>query len=92
MKPVAWDDRALDDLDAIAKHIAQDSPSAARRVVAYIKNASLALEVSPALGRSVEATNLREFVLTRYPYILVYEDAPDEVQIFAVFHHRQQRR
>lgn len=92
MKSVAWDDRALGDLESIADYIARDNPFAARRVIEYIKRASLLLESSPALGRLVEAPNLHEFVLTKYPYILVYENVPDEVRIMAVFHHRQQRR
>ena len=35
---------------------------------------------------------VREFILTRYPYVLVYEILDEEVRILAVFHHRQQRR
>ncbi len=35
---------------------------------------------------------MREFILTRYPYTLVYENLDDEVRVLAVFHHRQQRR
>ena len=91
MKPLAWDDRALSDLEAITDYIARDNPHAARRVIEYIKRAATLLETSPRLGRIVEP-NLHEFVLTKYPYILVYENAPDEVRILAVFHHRQQRR
>lgn len=92
MKPLAWDDRALSDLDSIANYIASDNPYAAKRVVEYIKRVATLLETSPSLGRVVEAPNLHEFVLTKYPYILVYENTSDEVRILAVFHHRQQRR
>lgn len=92
MKRLAWDDRALDDLDAIADYIAADSPRAAVRVVEYIRKAALSLETSPELGKLSLDPELREFVLTRYPYILVYEIAGEEVRVLAVFHHRQQRR
>ena len=91
MKRLVWDGRALDDLDSIAAYIAGDSPRAAARVVAYIKNAALSLETSPELGLASPERGVREFILTRYPYILVYEIADDEVRILAVFHHRQLR-
>ncbi len=92
MKHLAWDDRALDDLTAIADYIAADSPRSAIRVVEYIRNAALTLETFPELGVACPEPGLREFILTRYPYILAYEIVGEEVRILAVFHHRQQRR
>lgn len=92
MKRLAWDDRALDDLDSIAAYIAANSPRAAAKVVAYIRKAALSLETSPELGRACPEASFREFILARYPYILVYEITDDEVQVFAVFHQAQQRR
>lgn len=92
MKRPAWDDRALDELDSIAGHIARDNPYAARRVVEYIRNAARSLETSPELGRAIPEEGVREFILTRYPYLLVYENLDDEVRVLAVFHHSQQRR
>ncbi len=92
MKRLVWDDRALGDLDAISSYIAADSPRSAVRVVEYIRKAALSLEISPELGLACPEPGLREFILTRYPYILVYEIVADEVRILALFHHRQQRR
>jgi plasmid stabilization system protein ParE len=92
VKRLAWDDRALDDLDAIANYIAADSPRSAIRVVEYIRTAALSLETSPELGLACPEPGLREFILTRDPRILAYEIVGEEVRILAVFHHRQQRR
>jgi addiction module RelE/StbE family toxin len=92
VKRLAWDDRALDELDFIADYIARDNPRAARRVVEYIRNAATLLESSPELGRAIAEEGVREFILTRYPYILVYENLETEVRVLAVFHHSQQRR
>ncbi len=89
---LAWDGRALDDLEAIADYIAQDNPRAAARVVDYIRDAAARLQVLPQLGPETPEPGVREFVLTRYPYILVYEPAEGEIRILAVFHHRQARR
>ena len=78
---LAWDVRALGDLEAIADYIAQNNPRAAAR-----------LQALPQLGPRTPEPGVREFVLTRYPYILVYEPTNEELRILAVFHHRQARR
>jgi addiction module RelE/StbE family toxin len=88
---LAWDGRALDDLEAIANYIARDNPRAAARVVTYIREAATRLQALPRLGPETPEPGVREFVLTRYPYILVYEPADGEIRILAVFHHRQKR-
>ena len=92
MSRLAWDARALDDLEAIADYIAQDNPRAAARVIAYIRDAAVRLQSLPQLGPQTAEPGVREFVLTRYPYILVYEPTDEELRILAVFHHRQARR
>jgi toxin ParE1/3/4 len=92
MKPLVWEEGAADDLESIGDWIARDSPRAALRVVESIVRSAQLLSTFPELGRAVDGTDVREFVLTRYPYILVYENASDAVRIRAVFHHRQQRR
>ncbi|MBL8548663.1 MAG: type II toxin-antitoxin system RelE/ParE family toxin [Hyphomonadaceae bacterium] len=71
---------------------AQVSPRSAERVVTYIRNAALALETLPEMGVALPEHGIREFILTRYPYVLVYELADDEVRILAVFHQAQDRR
>ena len=92
MKWLAWDDRALDELDAIGAYIAADNPYAAVRVVEYIRHAARSLETSPELGKATSKPDIREFVLTRFPYILAYEITENEVRVLAIFHHRQDRR
>ncbi|MBS0385226.1 MAG: type II toxin-antitoxin system RelE/ParE family toxin [Proteobacteria bacterium] len=92
MKSLTWDDRALDDLDSIGAYIAADNPHAAVRVVEYIRRAARSLETSPELGKPTSRPGIREFVLTRHPYVLAYEVIGDAVRILAIFHHRQNRR
>jgi toxin ParE1/3/4 len=92
VKSLAWDDRALDDLTAIGEYIARDSSRAAARVVAYIRERALLLEASPELGVASPEPGLREFILTRYPYVLIYEIVGDEIRVLAVFHQSQNRR
>ena len=90
MKRVIWDERAVQDLSNVATYIANDSPRSAKRVAEYLRDRALLLETSPELGRAVE-DGTRELVLSRYPYVLVYEIADDEVHIIALFHHSQKR-
>jgi addiction module RelE/StbE family toxin len=87
---VVWGRRAANDLDAIAEFISKDSKAAARRVVQYIRKSAVILRESPRLGRA-SLDGKRELILSRYPYILVYEVSDDEVRILAVFHQSQDR-
>lgn len=87
---VVWGRRAANDVEAIADFIARDSKRAAKRVVTYIRKSALLLQRSPHLGRATRE-NKRELILSRYPYILVYEIANEEVRILAVFHQSQDR-
>jgi len=91
VRAIAWDDRALTDLEAIGEYIARDNRAAAKRVVEYIVKTAHALQSMPFLGVEVDA-DLREFVLTRFPYVLSYEVTDDEVRILAIFHQNQNRR
>ncbi len=82
---VVWDEDALSDLETIGAFIAQDSPSAARRVARL-------LETSPHLGRpAMGREGVRELTISRYPYVLVYEIANEELRILAVVHQAQNR-
>lgn len=88
---VVWDADAIADLSNIATHIGQDSARSALKVIAYIERAALLLETSPRLGKATSRPNVRQFVLSRFPYILVYEAIDSEVRIIAVRHYRQRR-
>ena len=81
----------LDSQKAADDYIAADNPYAAVRVVEYIRHAARSLETSRALGRPTSKPGIREFILTRQPYILAYEITDDAVRILAIFHHRQNR-
>ncbi|MEJ0060944.1 MAG: type II toxin-antitoxin system RelE/ParE family toxin [Terricaulis sp.] len=92
MKRLVWDARALADLESISEYIAADSKKAAARVVSYIRERALVLEAMPKLGMASSDPGTRELILPRFPYVLVYEIAGDEVRILAVFHQQQNRR
>jgi toxin ParE1/3/4 len=49
------------------------------------------LKSFPRRGRATDRVDIRELVLTRYPYTIIYEIADAEVRILAVFHQAQNR-
>ena len=85
--------RARTQLLAIHEYINEQNPSAAVRVGASIRAAAEVLRYFPYSGRPGRATDTREWVVRRYPYVIVYEvGASDEgVTILGVFHCAQKR-
>lgn len=88
---VEWGDRALDDLDSIHLHISLENPHAAHRVVDFIHQSVSRLGDWPRIGRTHGNEDFRELIITRFPYVVVYEIAEEEVRVLAVFHQAQQR-
>jgi toxin ParE1/3/4 len=84
---IVWARRALQDLEAIASYIAQDSPAYAKIVVKSIVNQTRALETFPRAGRKVPEFNdedIREVLA--YSYRIIYRLQQDAVLIAAVIH------
>jgi plasmid stabilization system protein ParE len=93
-----WSDAALADLIGHHDCIARDSEEGARKVVQAILDAADGLLIFPQLGKASEVAGLRERVLARLPYTIVYrvvEDRRDEgrepvVELARVLHNRQE--
>jgi len=93
-----WSDAALADLIGHHDYIARDSAEQARKVVQAILDAADGLLIFPQLGKASEVADLRERVLVRLPYTIVYrvvEDRRDEerepvVEFARVLHNRQE--
>ena len=85
--------RARSQLLAIHEYISERSPSAAARVGASIRQAAEILQYFPYSGRSGRTPDTREWVVRRYPYVLVYEvgSADESVTILGVFHCAKKR-
>ncbi len=84
--PIAWTLPALDNLDEIQDHIAQDSPKAAHRLVNdLIVRAETLLSANPLIGRVGRVKGTRELVVAGTSYIVVYRVAK-QVEIVAVMH------
>ena len=84
---VYWTDEALKHLDSIHRHIAEDSPVYARRMVDKVTRRSRQIGAFPRSGRMVPEyrdIDIREVV--EPPYRVVYRVTPDRVDVLAVFH------
>ena len=84
---VCWTDEALRHLDNIYRHIAEDAPVYARRMVDKITQRSRQIGAFPQSGRMVpeyQDIEIREVV--EPPYRIVYRVTADRVDVLAVFH------
>jgi len=81
------------DLDHIAEWIAKDSPSAAARLVATIRDRISVLETDELahMGRPGLVAGTRELI--EYPYIIVYQVHEDrsEVVVLSIVHGARER-
>jgi addiction module RelE/StbE family toxin len=83
---VEWTRRALGALDGIADYIAQDSPTAARRIVQRIRAAVADLESHPWIGRAGRVAGTRELVVADTPFIVPYRVRDETLEILTVMH------
>jgi addiction module RelE/StbE family toxin len=83
---IVWSPTAISNLESIRDYIAQDSPVAARRVAARIKEGVNRLLNFPLSGRIGRVPGTLELVIPGTSYIAAYTVQGDEVQIAAVLH------
>jgi len=84
---IVWARRAVQDLEAIASYIAQDSPAYANNVVRSVVNQTKTLANFPRAGRKVpefDDEDIRE--VFAYSYRIIYQLQQDEILIAAVIH------
>jgi toxin ParE1/3/4 len=81
-----WTRQALQDLRYLYDYIADDNPTAARRMVARIREAADHLRRNPYMGRPGRVPETRELAIVGTPYIVMYRIDGMQVQIVAVIH------
>jgi toxin ParE1/3/4 len=77
---------ALAELDAIFATIHQRNPIAAGQVVARVREIALQLGRFPDMGHPEYKPGVRMITVRRYPYLIFYTVANDEVLILSVRH------
>jgi addiction module RelE/StbE family toxin len=88
-KSVEYSTRARNNLKKIKEFIEQDNPAAAARVVEYLTSSADSLAEFPLLGHVGEIAGVRELVLTKFPYTIVYRLTPGRVRVITVLHQSQ---
>jgi toxin ParE1/3/4 len=81
-----WVSAARDLLSRQLAFVAEDNPTAAKRLRVRIHDAVRKLRQFPECGRTGEREGTRELVVPGLPYIIVYHIRNDTVFILRVFH------
>jgi len=89
-RPILWTGPALADLREIREWVERDSPDAARRFAAKIRERVDALTVFPSSGRVVPEIGIERYreAIVR-PYRVIYEIRENDLVILRVRHSRR---
>lgn len=86
---LVWAQFALDDRDAIFRHIEKENPRAAVNLDEEIVRSARRLLDFPQSGRPGRIIGTRELVIPRTPYIAAYIILADRIRILRVLHGAQ---
>ncbi|HCT3226665.1 TPA: type II toxin-antitoxin system RelE/ParE family toxin [Enterobacter hormaechei] len=87
---IKWLRKAIANLEAEFRYIAENDPQAAERFVNEVWRLTQLLKEQPAMGREGRVPETRELILHNYPYIIPYRVRNNTIQILRVFHtHRK---
>ena len=78
--------QAIQDLRQAYAYIAEDSPQSAKRVIELIEKGIETLCTYPNLGRPGRLEGIRELVITRTPFIVVYRQHKSAMWILSVLY------
>lgn len=88
---IVWSALARRRLQEIRDYVAKDKPMAAARLAMRIVAVTQVLCRHPFIGRSSSEPGVRELVISRTPYIIVYKVRASTVIITTIWHGAQRR-
>ena len=89
MKPVVYEPEAEDEIDhALAVSQASD-PRVAAEFRRDIDDAVAAVAANPAVAARIPRTPCRRFIMTRFPYSILYAEEPNVIRNVAFAHHKR---
>lgn len=83
---IRWTHRAVSDLRAVRRYIAEQNPAAAQAVALKILEAVERLAEFPPSGRVGRMPNTRELIVPGTPFIIPYRIKEGIVEILGVIH------
>jgi toxin ParE1/3/4 len=83
---VVYSPRALRDLNSIAAYLIEHSPTRTPNVLGAIKSSIDTLSFFPQIGRLVDDAEHRRVPVLRYPYMIFYRIAGNELLILHIRH------
>ena len=86
---IIWSPLARTRLREIRAYVAHDKPEAAERLATRIVSMVEALRTHPHLGRVGAEAGIRELVIGRTPYIVLYRVQGERVVISTIWHGAQ---
>ncbi len=87
MYSIKFTKSATEDLECIQKYIYENNRTAAKQVVVHIiERLETVLTNNPAASRAGRVLRTREFVISKYPYIVPYQVRDDVIYILRVLH------
>ncbi|MBD8558829.1 type II toxin-antitoxin system RelE/ParE family toxin [Pseudomonas sp. B2021] len=87
---VEWLRAALRNLDDEAAYTAEENPKAAHEFVLAILSGLEQVAAFPAMGKEGRVPGTREWVVSRWPYIVPYRIREGRLQVMRIFHTRRQ--
>jgi toxin ParE1/3/4 len=81
---------AVADLAALRNTIAQQNPSAARRVADRIVKSVNRLAQHPHLGKPGRVDGTRELVIPKFPFVICYDEQEGDCLILRILHQAMQ--
>lgn len=84
-----WTLRAIQHLEAELDYYANINPKLANELTLLVTDTMDVIMSQPGIGRAGKYIGTREFVLTQYPYILVYRVRNDVLEILAFIHQKR---
>jgi toxin ParE1/3/4 len=83
---IRWTRRAAENLQSIFEYIAADNREAAEKIARKVHDTVQGLQQFPKKGRPGWVEGTRELVVSKSPYIIVYRDVGDVIEILRVLH------
>jgi toxin ParE1/3/4 len=84
-----WAEDAATDLEHIANYLFEHAPRLAEELVREIYGAANGLPTFPYRGRPGKKDGTREVVLSRLPYIVIYQITGDVIHVVRILHGAQ---